>query len=160
MPMHPGAKEKGNTMGSGYFIKDILQYLPHRYPFIMIDRVLELEPGKRIVTLKNVTINEPFFQGHFPDNPIMPGVLILEAMAQSAGVLTYESLPADNREVLIYFMAIEKAKFRRMVVPGDQLRFEVEILKLRRKAVKGAGKALVDSHLVAEAEMMASIGEK
>ena len=160
MPMHPGAKEKGNTMGSGYFIKDILQYLPHRYPFIMIDRVLELEPRKRIVTLKNVTINEPFFQGHFPDNPIMPGVLILEAMAQSAGVLTYESLPADSREVLIYFMAIEKAKFRRMVVPGDQLRFEVEILKLRRKAVKGAGKAMVDSHLVAEAEMMASIGEK
>ena len=147
-------------MGSGYSIKDILNYLPHRYPFIMIDRVLELAPGKSIVTLKNVTINEPFFQGHFPDNPIMPGVLILEAMAQSAGVLTYESLPADNREVLIYFMAIEKAKFRRMVVPGDQLRFEVDLLKLRRKAVKGAAKAFVDGHLVAEAEMMASIGEK
>ena len=147
-------------MGAGYAVKDILKCLPHRYPFIMIDRVLELEPEKRIVTLKNVTINEPFFQGHFPDDPIMPGVLILEAMAQSAGVLTYMSLPADQREVLIYFMAIERAKFRRMVVPGDQLRFEVEILKLRRKAVKGAGKAYVDSHLVAEAEMMASIGEK
>lgn len=147
-------------MVSGYDIKEILTYLPHRYPFIMIDRVLELDPGCRIVTLKNVTINEPYFQGHFPDNPIMPGVLILEAMAQSAGVLTYESLPADNREVLIYFMAIERAKFRRMVVPGDQLRFEVEILKLRRKAVKGAGKAFVDGVLVAEAEMMASIGEK
>ncbi len=147
-------------MGSGYLINDILKHLPHRYPFIMIDRVLELEPGERIVTLKNVTINEPFFQGHFPDNPIMPGVLILEAMAQSAGVLTYESLPADKREVLIYFMAIERAKFRRMVVPGDQLRFEVEILKLRRKAVKGAGRAYVEDQLVAEAEMMASIGEK
>lgn len=147
-------------MDSGYDIKDILKHLPHRYPFIMIDRVLELEPECRIVTLKNVTINEPYFQGHFPDNPIMPGVLILEAMAQSAGVLTYASLPADNQEVLIYFMAIEKAKFRRMVVPGDQLRFEVDILKLRRKAVKGAGKAFVDGVLVAEAEMMASIGQK
>ncbi len=147
-------------MDSGYDIKSILKHLPHRYPFIMIDRVLELEPECRIVTLKNVTINEPHFQGHFPDNPIMPGVLILEAMAQSAGVLTYASLPADIREVLIYFMAIEKAKFRRMVVPGDQLRFEVDILKLRRKAVKGAGKAFVDGVLVAEAVMMASIGEK
>jgi beta-hydroxyacyl-ACP dehydratase FabZ len=147
-------------MDSGYDIRDILKHLPHRYPFIMIDRVLELEPECRIVTLKNVTINEPYFQGHFPDNPIMPGVLILEAMAQSAGVLTYASLPADNQEVLIYFMAIEKAKFRRMVVPGDQLRFEVDILKLRRKAVKGAGKAFVDGVLVAEAEMMASIGQK
>ncbi len=147
-------------MDSGYDIKDILKHLPHRYPFIMIDRVLELEPERRIVTLKNVTINEPYFQGHFPDNPIMPGVLILEAMAQSAGVLTYASLPPGSREVLIYFMAIEKAKFRRMVIPGDQLRFEVDILKLRRKAVKGAGRAFVDGALVAEAEMLASIGEK
>ncbi len=141
-------------------IKEILTYLPHRYPFIMIDRVLDLTPGQRIVTLKNVTINEPYFQGHFPDNPIMPGVLILEAMAQSAGVLTYASLPENRREVLIYFMAIEKAKFRRMVVPGDQLRFEVEILKLKSKAVKGAGRAFVENNLVAEAEMMASIGDK
>lgn len=147
-------------MGSEYLINDILKFLPHRYPFIMIDRVLELDPARRIVTLKNVTINEPYFQGHFPDNPVMPGVLILEAMAQSAGVLTYESLPEDKREVLIYFMAIERAKFRRMVVPGDQVRFEVEILKLRSKAVKGAGKAFVDGNLVAEAEMMASIGAK
>ncbi|MBL0714476.1 MAG: 3-hydroxyacyl-ACP dehydratase FabZ [Desulfosarcina sp.] len=147
-------------MSPVYQIKDILKYLPHRYPFVMIDRVLELEPGRRIVTLKNVTINEPYFQGHFPGNPIMPGVLILEAMAQSAGVLTYESLPEDKREVLIYFMAIDKAKFRRMVVPGDQLRFEIEILKLKSKAVKGAGKAYVENKLVAEAEMIASIGEK
>jgi beta-hydroxyacyl-ACP dehydratase FabZ len=143
-----------------YDIRDILKHLPHRYPFIMIDRVLELEPGRRIVTLKNVTINEPYFQGHFPDNPIMPGVMILEAMAQSAGVLAYETLPADQRDVLIYFMAIERAKFRRMVVPGDQLRFEVEIRKLRRKAVKGAGKAFVEDHLVAEAEMLAAIGSR
>jgi beta-hydroxyacyl-ACP dehydratase FabZ len=141
-------------------IRDILKHLPHRYPFILIDRVLELEPGNRIVTLKNVTINEPYFQGHFPDNPVMPGVLILEAMAQSAGVLAYETLPADKRDVLIYFMAIERAKFRRMVVPGDQLRFEVEILKFRRRAVKGKGKAFVDQRLVAEAEMLAAIGDK
>ena len=95
-------------MGSGYLINDILKHLPHRYPFIMIDRVLELEPGERIVTLKNVTINEPFFQGHFPDNPIMPGVLILEAMAQSAGVLTYSSLPEDERGKLIKEMKVQK----------------------------------------------------
>ena len=158
--MTADAKEKSEAMNPVVQIKEILTCLPHRYPFIMIDRVLELAPGQRIVTLKNVTINEPFFQGHFPDNPIMPGVLILEAMAQSAGVLTYASLPEDRREVLIYFMAIEKAKFRRMVVPGDQLRFEVEILKLKSKAVKGAGRAFVEDNLVAEAEMMASIGDK
>jgi beta-hydroxyacyl-ACP dehydratase FabZ len=146
-------------MGAVNDIRDILRHLPHRYPFILIDRVLNLEPGRRIVTLKNVTINEPYFQGHFPDNPIMPGVLILEAMAQSAGVLAYETLPEDRRNVLIYFMAIEQAKFRRMVVPGDQLRFEVEILKFKRKAVKGAGKAYVEDRLVAEARMLAAIGE-
>ena len=141
-------------------LDDILECLPHRYPFVMVDRVIELEPGHRIVTLKNVTINEPFFQGHFPDNPIMPGVLILEAMAQSAGVLTFESLPREKRDILVYFMGIDQARFRKMVLPGDQLIIEIILKKLKSKAVKATGKARVDGNLVAEAELMASIGEK
>lgn len=141
-------------------IRDIMKHLPHRYPFVMVDRVLDLEPGHRIITLKNVTINEPFFQGHFPDNPIMPGVLILEAMAQSAGVLTFESLPPEKRNILVYFMGIDRARFRRMVIPGDQLIMEIILKKLKTKAVKATGQARVDGNLVAEAELMASIGEK
>ena len=141
-------------------IKEIMKHLPHRYPFVMVDRVVELEPGHRIVTLKNVTINEPFFQGHFPGNPIMPGVLILEAMAQSAGVLTFESLPPEKRNILVYFMGIDRARFRRMVIPGDQLIMEITLKKLKTKAVKAIGQARVDGNLVAEAELMASIGEK
>ena len=143
-----------------YQIKDILEFLPHRYPFIMVDRVLELEPKARIVTLKNVTINEPFFPGHFPGNPIMPGVMMLEAMAQSAGILTYESLPPADRNVMIYFMGIDKAKFRRMVLPGDQLKIEVILIKLKRQAVKAQARALVEEALAAEAELMASISPR
>ena len=143
-----------------YEIKQIMKHLPHRYPFVMVDRVIELEPGHRIVTLKNVTINEPFFQGHFPGDPIMPGVLILEAMAQSAGVLTFESLPPEKRNILVYFMAIDHARFRKMVLPGDQLIMEIILKKLKSKAVKANGQARVDGNLVAEAELMASIGEK
>jgi 3-hydroxyacyl-[acyl-carrier-protein] dehydratase len=143
-----------------YHIHKILKHLPHRYPFVMVDRVIALEPGKRIVTLKNVTINEPFFQGHFPGNPIMPGVLILEAMAQSAGVLTYESLPPEKRDILVYFMGIDRARFRKMVLPGDQLVMEVTLKKLKTRAVKAVGQARVDGQLAAEAELMASIGEK
>ena len=141
-------------------IKDIMKHLPHRYPFVMVDRVVELEPGHRIVTLKNVTINEPFFQGHFPGNPIMPGVLILEAMAQSAGVLTFESLPPEKRNILVYFMGIDRARFRRMVVPGDQLVIEIILKRLKTRAVKATGQARVDGELAVEAELMASIGEK
>ena len=141
-------------------IKDIMKHLPHRYPFVMVDRVVELEPGHRIVTLKNVTINEPFFQGHFPGNPIMPGVLILEAMAQSAGVLTFESLPPDKRNILVYFMGIDRARFRRMVLPGDQLVIEIILKRLKTRAVKATGQARVDGELAVEAELMASIGEK
>jgi beta-hydroxyacyl-ACP dehydratase FabZ len=141
-------------------IKEIMKHLPHRYPFVMVDRVVELEPGHRIVTLKNVTINEPFFQGHFPGNPIMPGVLILEAMAQSAGVLTFESLPPEKRNILVYFMGIDRARFRRMVVPGDQLVIEIILKRLKTRAVKAAGQARVDGELAVEAELMASIGEK
>ncbi len=143
-----------------YQIRDIMKHLPHRYPFVMVDRVLTLEPGERIVTLKNVTINEPFFQGHFPGNPIMPGVLILEAMAQSAGVLTYESLPPEKRNILVYFMGIDRARFRRMVLPGDQLIIEVTLKKLKTRAVKAFSQARVDGQLAVEAELMASIGEK
>ena len=153
--------EAGNeTMDGVYQIREIMKHLPHRYPFVMVDRVVRLEPGERIVTLKNVTINEPFFQGHFPGNPIMPGVLILEAMAQSAGVLTFESLPPEKRNILVYFMGIDRARFRKMVVPGDQLIMEVRLKKLKTKAVKATGQARVDGNLVAEAELMASIGEK
>lgn len=141
-------------------IKEIMKHLPHRYPFVMVDRVVELEPGHRIVTLKNVTINEPFFQGHFPGNPIMPGVLILEAMAQSAGVLTFESLPPEKRNILVYFMGIDRARFRRMVVPGDQLVIEIILKRLKTRAVKATGQARVDGELAVEAELMASIGEK
>ena len=141
-------------------IRDIMLNLPHRYPFVMVDRVVELEPGHRIVTIKNVTINEPFFQGHFPGNPIMPGVLILEAMAQSAGVLTFESLPPEKRNILVYFMGIDRARFRKMVIPGDQLRMEIILKKLKTRAVKATGQARVDGDLVAEAELMASIGER
>jgi beta-hydroxyacyl-ACP dehydratase FabZ len=141
-------------------ISEIMENLPHRYPFVMVDRVVELEPGHRIVTLKNVTINEPFFQGHFPGNPIMPGVLILEAMAQSAGVLTFESLPPEKRNILVYFMGIDRARFRRMVVPGDQLVIEIILKRLKTRAVKATGQARVDGELAVEAELMASIGEK
>lgn len=147
-------------MNTVYQIREIMKHLPHRYPFVMVDRVVELEPGHRIVTLKNVTINEPFFQGHFPGNPIMPGVLILEAMAQSAGVLTFESLPPEKRNILVYFMGIDRARFRRMVVPGDQLVIEIILKRLKTRAVKATGQARVDGELAVEAELMASIGEK
>ena len=121
--------------------------------------MLALEPGKRLKALKNVTINEPFFIGHFPAAPIMPGVLIVEAMAQAGGVLVFASAPEEATRKLIYFMAIDKVRFRKPVVPGDQLIFTVEIVKQRSKAVKLAGSAAVDDQLVAEAEMMASMGE-
>lgn len=142
-----------------YGIQKIMQFLPHRYPFLLVDRVLELEPGVRIVALKNVTINEPFFQGHFPGQPVMPGVLIIEAMAQAGGLLAYESGPADKHGQLIYFMGMDKVRFRKPVVPGDQLIFEARILKMRTKVAKMAGTAFVDNQLVAEAELMASFGE-
>jgi 3-hydroxyacyl-[acyl-carrier-protein] dehydratase len=134
-------------------IIEIQKMLPHRYPFLFVDRVLEVEPGKRIVGIKNVSYDEHFFQGHFPGRPIMPGVLIVEAMAQAAGVLVYKSMEiADN---MVYFMTIDKAKFRRPVVPGDQLRLEVEAVQNRGKAWKFTGKALVDGKVVCEAEFMA-----
>jgi beta-hydroxyacyl-ACP dehydratase FabZ len=141
--------------------QDIIRVLPHRYPFLLVDRITELEPGKRIVGLKNVTINEPFFQGHFPDNPIMPGVLIIEAMAQVGGVLAGFSLPertGEAAEKALFFMSMDKVKFRKPVVPGDQIVFELTPLRTGTRVWKLAGKAYVDGDLVAEAELVATLG--
>ena len=146
-------------MEKKYDIQAIMKLLPHRYPFILIDRVLELIPGDRIVALKNVTINEPFFQGHFPAFAVMPGVLIVEAMAQTGGVLYLDSQPPEKRGALVYFMGMDKVKFRKPVVPGDQIIFEVKLLRQRLKAIKMAGTAKVDDKVVAEAELMATFGE-
>lgn len=146
-------------MGTSYDIQAIMEFLPHRYPFLLVDRIIEVIPGDKIFALKNVTINEPFFQGHFPDKPIMPGVLIIEAMAQVGGVLAYETGSPEQRGKLIYFMAMDRVRFRKPVVPGDQIIFEARILKFRTKVAKMSGRALVDNQLVAEAELMASFGE-
>ena len=142
-----------------YDIQKIMEYLPHRYPFLLVDRVIELVPGDRITALKNVTINEPFFTGHFPGRPVMPGVLIIEAMAQAGGMLAIESNPADKRGQLIYFMGMDKVRFRKPVVPGDQLIFEAKILKMRSNVAKMSGTASVDNQIAAEAELMASFGD-
>ena len=141
-------------------IQAIMDYLPHRYPFLLVDRVLEIVPGEKIVALKNVTINEPFFQGHFPGTPIMPGVLIIEAMAQAGGVLFSSEQLKEKHGSLFYFMGMDKVKFRKPVVPGDQIIFEVKIIRQRPKVVKMAGIATVDQKIVAEAELMATTGEK
>lgn len=141
--------------------EEIIKLLPHRYPFLLVDRIIELEPGKKVVGIKNVTCNEPFFQGHFPGNPVMPGVLIIEAMAQVGGVLailTAREGPTEEGGTPVYFMAIDKVKFRRPVVPGDQILFEVTPLRAGSKVWKMTGKAFVDKNLVAEAELMAQIG--
>jgi 3-hydroxyacyl-[acyl-carrier-protein] dehydratase len=139
-------------------IRAILEHLPHRYPFLLVDRVLELEKGKRIVAIKNVTINEPFFIGHFPHVPVMPGVLIIEAMAQAAGILSFQTMGrvSDERSVY-YFVGIDQARFKRPVSPGDQIRLEVEIIRTVRSIWKFSGKALVDGELVAEAELMCTL---
>ena len=133
--------------------KEIEAILPHRYPFLLVDRILELELGKRVVGIKNVTVNEPFFVGHFPGHPIMPGVLILEAMAQVGGVLLMRSLDANAEKKVIYFTGIDHARFRKPVVPGDQIRIEVELIQLRRQVCRMKGTASVDGKLAAEAEM-------
>lgn len=140
-------------------INAIMQHLPHRYPFLLVDRVIEFEKNKRVVALKNVTINEPFFQGHFPDTPIMPGVLIVEAMGQAGGVLVTQSLPPEKKGKLIYFMGFDSVRFRKPVVPGDQLILELDMLKMRSKVVKMAGVAKVDGKTVAEAQLMATYGD-
>ena len=145
-------------MEKTYDIQSILKFLPHRYPFILVDRILDLVPGETITALKNVTINEPFFQGHFPTFPIMPGVLIVEAMAQAAGVLAISSMPAEQQGKPVFFMGLDKVKFRKPVVPGDQLLLKIQILKFRKNIVKASAKAFVEDQVVAEAEIMATLG--
>jgi 3-hydroxyacyl-[acyl-carrier-protein] dehydratase len=139
-------------------VRGILETLPHRYPFLLVDRVIELEPGKRAVAIKNVTMNEPHFTGHFPHFPVMPGVLIIEALAQAAGVLSFATLGkvADPNSVF-YFVGIDQARFKRPVVPGDQLRLEVEILRFARSLSKFRGVATVDGQVAAEAELMCTL---
>ncbi len=134
-------------------IQQIQEMLPHRYPFLLVDKILEIEPGRRVVGLKNVTINEAFFQGHFPGQPIMPGVLVIEAMAQIGAVLLMRTLNASGEKKLIYFTGIDRAKFRKPVLPGDQIRFELELLQLRSRNGKMRGHAYVEGKLVAEAEL-------
>ncbi len=140
-------------------VTEIQKILPHRYPFLLVDRILELEPRRRIVGLKNVTINEPWFAGHFPDYPIMPGVLIVEALAQTGGVLLLRDVPDRSRKVVL-FTGIEEAKFRRPVVPGDQLRMELEVLALRTNVCKMRARATVDGRLVAEGVIMCVIADR
>ena len=141
-------------------IKEIMSILPHAYPFLLVDRIIEIESGKRIVGLKNVTFNEPFFPGHFPGRPIMPGVLIVEAMAQTAGILVFNSLPREHFKTPVYFLGIDNVRFRKPVIPGDQLRLELEIIKHRQSIWGFKGKALVDGNLVAEAELLAMLGDE
>jgi beta-hydroxyacyl-ACP dehydratase FabZ len=140
-------------------ITQIQSILPHRYPFLLVDRIVDYEPGKRVVGVKNVTLNEPFFAGHFPGAPVMPGVLIVEAMAQTAGVMMLASLP-DRETKLVFFTGIDGAKFRRPVVPGDQLRLELTVLKLRPRYIKLRGEAYVDGQLVAEAEISSALVDR
>jgi 3-hydroxyacyl-[acyl-carrier-protein] dehydratase len=141
-------------------INEIMNILPHAYPFLLVDRIIEVEPGKRIVGIKNVTYNEPFFPGHFPGHPIMPGVLIVEAMAQTAGVLVFKSMPEEEKEKRVFFLGIDNVRFRKPVIPGDQLRLELEITKHRQSIWGFKGKASVDGKLVAEGELLAMLGDE
>jgi UDP-3-O-[3-hydroxymyristoyl] N-acetylglucosamine deacetylase/3-hydroxyacyl-[acyl-carrier-protein] dehydratase len=142
-----------------YGIEDIMRVLPHRYPFLLVDRIVEIEENKRVVGIKNVTINEPFFQGHFPGHPIMPGVLIVEAMAQVGGMLLLGGLEDPDTKV-VYFMSLDNVRFRKPVKPGDQIVFEVEIIQIRGKIAKTRGVARVDGEVVCEAEMAAMVRDK
>lgn len=140
-------------------ITEIMKFLPHRYPFLLVDRIVEMESEKRIVGIKNVSVNEPYFQGHFPGHPIMPGVLIIEAMAQTAGVLSMHMVDEPASKV-IYFMTIDKVKFRQPVVPGDELRLEMDVDKIRVPIMRFSGKALVGGKRVADAQLTAMIVDR
>ncbi len=155
-------REAGRRNPGGAPIVDtqkILEYLPHRFPMLLVDRVIEFESGKRIVGVKNVTINEPFFQGHYPGHPIMPGVLVIEAMAQVGGLLLMDAVESPENKV-VYFMSLDNVKWRRPVTPGDQLVFEIELLQFRRSICRMRGEAFVDGNLVAEAEFKARVVDK
>lgn len=137
-------------------IEEIIENLPHRYPFLLVDKVISIEPGKSLVAIKNVTINEPFFIGHFPNKPVMPGVLILEALAQACGVLAYKSSETKaSSNSLFYFAGIDNARFKRIVVPGDQLRLEVEVTRVKQEIWKCKAQATVEDHLACSAEILA-----
>ena len=140
-------------------INKIMQHLPHRYPMLLVDRIIDFEAGKRIVGIKNVTINEPFFQGHYPGHPIMPGVLIIEAMAQVGGLLIMDAIE-NIEEKVVYFMSMDGVKWRRPVTPGDQIRFEVEILQMRRQVCRMRGIGYVDGQIASEAEFTAAIMDR
>jgi len=140
-------------------IQEIIQYLPHRFPFLLIDRVIDLVPDESIVAIKNVTINEPFFQGHFPIKPVMPGVLIIESMAQAGGILAYRSTEWDPESALFYLGAIGEVRFKKMVVPGDQLHIKVEITRRRRTVWKFICQAQVDGETVCETAMTSMQGK-
>jgi 3-hydroxyacyl-[acyl-carrier-protein] dehydratase len=140
-------------------INEIQSVIPHRYPFLLIDRIIEIEPFKRIVALKNITINEPFFEGHFPGAPVVPGVIIIEAMAQAGAVLLFREVP-DRESKLLYFASIEEAKFRRPVVPGDQLILELSVIKFKMGYAKLRGEARVDGKLVTEAIISSVLADR
>jgi len=139
-------------------ITEILNTLPHRYPFVLVDRVLEMEEGQSITALKNVTINEPFFQGHFPGQPVMPGVLIMEALAQVGAIMAYLSMGEDGADKLVYFAGMDKVRFRKKVTPGDQLILKVETVRKKMRIWTLEGKAYVDGKIAAEARLMATFG--
>lgn len=141
-------------------LPEIPKILPHRYPFLLVDRVIEVVPGKRIVAIKNVSYNEPFFNGHFPGHPVMPGVLILEALAQASGVLAYTTLSEDPSKKVVYLMGIDNARFRKPVIPGDRLQLEVEMIKQRGQIWKQRGIAKVDGAIVAEGDFLATIVDR
>jgi 3-hydroxyacyl-[acyl-carrier-protein] dehydratase len=141
-------------------IQQVMKYLPHRFPFLLIDRVIECTAGEHLTALKNVTINEPFFQGHFPDQPIMPGVLVIEALAQATGLLSFCSMESDHNKKLYVLVGIDKARFRGQVLPGDQLHLQVALKRNMRGILMFEGKALVDGKVVAEAELMCSAQDR
>lgn len=143
----------------GWDLRWVMSVLPHRYPFLLVDRVLELEPGKRVLALKNVTVNEPYFQGHFPGHPVVPGVLLVEGMAQAGGLLLLHDHEERDGKIL-YFTSIEKARFRRPVVPGDQVRYEVEVLQKRSRYAKLAGKVMVGETLAADAVIASAMVDR